>query len=112
MTQQINKCKFRISISQEQMQFILACPDCPADLRRIIEVALVKAGNGYVKPAFEVKTDAAKLAIDKQYRMALDYLDRGQPIPQHIIAGYEQYRYENDLMSEEELADYEKAAGF
>jgi len=110
--------KFRISISQEQMQFILTCPDCPEDLKKQIQLALFKAGHGLTKPAYEIapKTASASspkpASLEKKYAQAVSYLERGQPIPEELKASYDEFRYLNDLMAEDEIAAYELAEGF
>jgi hypothetical protein len=105
--------KFRISISTEQLDYILACPDCPTDLRKQLELAKFKAANGYVKPAYEIKPREKKdLPLETKYKMATQYLERGQDIPEELIAAYNEYRYLNDLMSPEDMEEYEKREGF
>ena len=105
--------KFRISISPEQIKYILSCPDCPEDLKKQLELALFKADKGIVKPAYEIKQREKKaLPPEVQYKMALNFLDRGQDIPEHLISGYNEFRYLNDLMSQEEASEYELTQGF
>ena len=102
----MSKCKFRISLSLEQMQYISGCPDCPPDLKRLIDIQLMKATTGYVQPAFTVKTEV-DLAPEIAYRKACQYLDAGQQVPVNLLPRYNEYRYLNDLMSPEEAAEYE-----
>lgn len=112
--------KFRISLSQEQIQFILSCPDVPADLKKQLELALFKAGNGYLKPAYEITGRQASLTpktkrdlpLETKYQMALHYVDAGEPVPPELFPAYTEYRYLNDMMDAEEAAEYESREGF
>ena len=109
-----SKCKFRISVSKEQLDFILSCPDCPPDLRKIIELQLFKIQGGMATPAYELRQlqprKAADLKPEQAYKMACSHLEMGKEIPAHLLQGYSTYRYENDLMNEEEQAQYEQEA--
>ena len=44
--------------------------------------------------------------------MALKFLEQGDPIPPELQDAYETYRYNNDLMSPEEMEEYEIKSGF
>jgi hypothetical protein len=111
-----SKCKFRISVSREQMGWIMACPDCPADLRKQLRIALIKADEGMITPAYEIQPlvprTVKELPLDAQYKLACAYLGRNESIPGHLAAAYTEYRYLNDMMDEEESAEYEKKEGF
>lgn len=108
-----SKCKFRISLSQAQMNWILACHDCPLDLKKQIRIALIKASEGMIAPAYEIIPKQKKdLPLETRYKMAIRYLDRNQPIPDELAGAYQEYRYLNDLMSDEEIAEYELKEGF
>lgn len=105
--------KFRISLSQEQIKWILSCPDVPPDLKNQLELALFKADKGMVKPAYEIKPrEKRNLPIETQYKMALQFLERGDPVPSELQEAYSTYRYDNDLMSPEEMEEYEIKSGF
>lgn len=114
MTQKLNtKGKFRISVSREQMQYILSCPDCPADLRKQLKLALIKADEGMITPAYEIVPKEKKdLSLETQYKMACKYLDRDADIPDDLMPAYNEYRYMNDLMSPEDSKVYELQEGF
>lgn len=84
--------KFRISITKENLEWILAQPDCPEDLFKVTNLALFKVGSGILKPAFEVKGPGQGSG-----KKAFKQLDE------------EAYRYLNNLMTEEEEAVYEIA---
>lgn len=108
--------KFRISISLEQMDWIINnCKDTMPDLYKQLSLAKTKAELGYTKPAFaiapklSVKTKKA-LSPSECYSLAQHHLARGEEIPEHLQAGYMTYRYDNDLMSPEEMEDYENQA--
>lgn len=108
-----SKCKFRISLSQAQMNWIMACPDCPLDLKKQLRIALIKADEGMIAPAYEIIPKQKKdLPLETRYKMAIKYLDRNQPIPEELAGAYQEYRYLNDLMSDEEIAEYELKEGF
>lgn len=105
--------KFRISLSQSQIQYILSCPDCPEDLKTQLELALFKVSKGLVKPAYEIKEKPKKsLSMEQKYVLACDFLERGQSIPEELMNAYSEYRYLNGLMTEEESAEYEQTQGF
>jgi hypothetical protein len=109
----VSKCKFRISISAEQMRWIMACPDCPADLKKQLRIALIKADEGMIAPAYEIVPRQQKdLPLETKYKLASAYLARDQDIPLDLKLAYDEYRYLNDLMSEEEAEEYEKKEGF
>ncbi len=105
--------KFRISISQEQLEWILTNPDCPADLKKQLRVHQLKISEGLVQPAYEIKPREKKdLSLDTKYLMACSYLKRDMPIPVDLIPAYNEYRYLNDLMESEEASVYETEQGF
>lgn len=108
--------KFRISLSQDQIQWILSCPDCPTDLKKQLRVHLLKIDEGLVQPAYAIVTPTPKtkkdLPLEQRYKMALRFLDHGDPIPDELLAAYNEYRYLNDLMSDEESEQYAETNGF
>ena len=80
--------KFRISVSKENLEWIVSQPECPEDLFKVISLALFKIGSGLLKPAFEIKQSSEQQTAEQQEQA---------------------YRYVNDLMTEEEAAAYEAA---
>ncbi len=80
--------KFRISVSKENLEWIVSQPECPEDLFKIVNLALFKVGSGLLKPAFEIKQSSEQQTAEQQEQA---------------------YRYVNDLMTEEEAAAYEAA---
>jgi len=112
-TNATTKCKFRISLSAEQMRWIMSCPDCPPELRKQLKLALIKADEGMLTPAYEIVTKPEpELTPEAKYKLATAYLSRNQPIPSELIKAYDEYRYLNDLMSDEESAAYSEQEGF
>lgn len=105
----MSKCKFRISVSLEQMRYIISCPDCPPDLRKQLDLAIMKASHGYTVPAYEVKTSTKQLSLDQAYRIACRTLEGGGELHGEMLKQYNEYRYQNDLMSDEESEQYENA---
>lgn len=102
--------KFRISLSQDQIQWILACPDCPQDLKKQLRVHLIKIDEGLISPAYEIKPREKKdLTIEQKYKLACKYLEQDQPVPNELTSAYNEYRYLNDLMSDDELRKYEES---
>lgn len=103
--------KFRISISQEQLNWILSCPDCPADLKKQLKLHLLKIDEGLIKPAYEIRPRQIKdISMEQKYKLACKYLAQEQQIPEELQAGYDEYRYMNGLMSDEESDVYEQEA--
>lgn len=100
--------KFRISMDLDQMKWILSKEDCPADLKKQLELATFKASNGFVQPAYELKPKTVKeVPLEDRYKMACKIMEAGKPLPEELKAAYEEFRYLNDLMSDEESAAYE-----
>lgn len=106
--------KFRISISQEQLEWILACPDCPADLRKQLKIHSLKISEGLVKPAYEIKPETIRIrkeaTLKEKYDTYLMLKNSNQSIPLELQEAYMEYRYLNDLMSAPEMEVYENEA--
>ena len=104
--------KFRTSLSLEQVQWIMAKPDCPIELYKQLDLLVYKANAGLAKPAFSVKASKEKkeesLSIEQGYKIACKKLEQGQPLDERLQNAYNEYRYTNDLMTPEEEADYEQ----
>lgn len=103
--------KFRVSLSPDQVKWILSCPECPADLKKQLRVHLIKIEEGLITPAYEIKPRQVKdISIEQKYKLACKYLEQDQPIPEELADAYSEYRYLNDLMSDEERETYEQEA--
>lgn len=80
--------KFRISLSKEQVQWILSCPDCPADLKKQLRVHLLKIDEGLVTQPTKSnnlnKLSPKDITLDQKYNLAIKYLKDGQPIPEEL----------------------------
>jgi len=101
------KCKFRISLSADQIQWILSHSDCPAELRKQLSLHLFKINQGLVTPAFKVQS-FSDLPSDIKYKKVLTKLGEGHELNTEEKDAYDQYRYENGTMSDEEMATYEQ----
>jgi len=111
----MTSAKFRISLSLSQIDWIIA--NCQADmpeLHRQLSLLKAKADLGYTKPAYELQAprQVKEIPIEIKYKSACRYLDRGEPVPLELMPAYQEYRYLNDLMDEEESAAYEAREGF
>jgi len=104
------KSKFRISLSTEQISWILSHPDCPVELRKQLQVHLIKINSGLVTPAYEVKV-FADLDPETQYRKISQKLEAGSPLTEEEKEALNKYRYTNDLMSDAERLSYEERSG-
>ena len=107
MTQSKTKCKFRISLSPEQIQWILSHDDCPSELKKQLSLHLFKINQGLVAPAFTVQSFAS-LPADTKYKKVLAKLGEGKELNAEEQEAYDQYRYENGTMNDEEMAQYEQ----
>ena len=107
--------KFRISLSIEQINWILA--NCQAEMPELYnQLVLIKfkAEGGVTKPAFTIKPETIRLrkeaTIKEKYDLALELINKGQSVPQDLRDAYDEYRYLNDLMAPNEMDEYEKIA--
>ena len=101
--------EIRISISQEQLNWILSCPDCPADLKKQLKLHLLKIDEGLIKPAYEIRPRQIKdISMEQKYKLACKYLAQSSKFQKNCKAGYDGYRYMNGLMSDEESDVYEQ----
>lgn len=112
--------KFRISLSLAQIDWILA--NCKTDLPELhsqLTLIKFKAETGLTAPAYslsprEKKEKPApppkKIPIESTYKNAVLKLNAGLPLTQTEKDAYDEYRYLNDLMTEEEANLYENEA--
>lgn len=104
--------KFRVALSLEHLNWILSQESCPPELHKQLSVHAFKASNGLTQPAYEIKSLIPKsrkeLSLDDKYLMACKMLEQGRPLPPELQSAYSEYRYLNDLMSDEESAEYEQ----
>lgn len=107
MTQAKSNCKFRISLSPDQIQWILSHDDCPSELRKQLSLHLFKINQGLVTPAFTVQSFAS-LAPEVKYKKVLAKLGEGLELNAEEQQAYDQYRYEQGLMDSEEMEAYER----
>lgn len=117
MTEKIEKasnCKFRISLTLEQINWILSCPEIPVSLSKQLNMLKLKAENGLVTPAYTLtpRQPAAprynKIRGKQAYELGEQFVAEGQPIPEDLMHAYQEYKYLNDLMSPEEQLAYER----
>lgn len=110
--------KFRISLSLAQINWILEhCQDDMPELHKQLMLLKTKADLGYVKPAYELapaRQPAPKkikqsdfISKEEAYKQAMSYVTNDLPIPEHLKEGYDLYRYDNGLMTPEEVTAYE-----
>lgn len=110
MTQAKSNCKFRISLSPDQIQWILSHEDCPSELRKQLSLHLFKINQGLVTPAFKVQS-FSDLPSDVKYKKVLSKLGEGLTLNAEEQEAYDLYRYENDFMEEAERNAYEEKKG-
>lgn len=106
MTKSKDTCKFRVSLSTSQIQWILSNDDCPSELRKQLSLHLFKINEGLVTPAFKVQS-FSDLPTEIKYKKVLSKLGEGLSLTEEEKAAYGQYRYENGLMGEDEMLKYE-----
>lgn len=108
--------KFRISISLEQMTWILEhCKEDMPDLYNQLLLHKIKAEGGITQPAFVIKPAPApglrKGATQKEkYDYVVSCQNSNKPYPPELQEAYDEYRYLNDLMAPDEMEAYEKIA--
>ncbi len=108
-------CKFRISISLDQINWILDhCKEDLPDLYNQLLLHKVKAEGGLTKPAFVVTPSIPGLrkgaSMKEKYDYALGLMNRNLPVPEEVMLAYTEYRYLNDLMTPTEMEEYENTA--
>ena len=116
--------KFRISLNLNQINWIIA--NCQAEMPELHKQLLLlktKADLGLTKAAYEIQPPRERAApktketdkskhVEAQYKVACNYLERGQTLTPELQAAYDEFRYLNDLMTAEESVAYEQALDF
>ena len=119
--------KYRPYLSLHQIELIttLLLSHAPeeSDLIKSLQLISLKAGNGITSPAYTSRTRApskysaeglglaSPLASDSRKSAYLRWVDSPNMLTKTELEEANSYRYENDLMSKEEMEQWEKSLG-
>ena len=109
--------KFRVSLSIEHINWILEnCKEIYPDLYNQLLLHKIKAEGGVTQPAFIPKTPVGipglrkGATIKEKYDYVVSCINKNILYPAELQDSYDEYRYLNDLMNQQEMEAYEKIA--